>query len=255
MAKSYADWWIEFYGRDVDYYAREAKGDPFEDWDELVAVEAGAKGYLTSALFVGLAGGDQEVVSGLAKNAIAVGKRAIEEKRVSRSLNSVEWNRAICLAAMAMAEAFLTGKLDAEKMSRAVSDLEIACAEKRKERWDDINQAEHLQAVRLALLAEDFEAAARILRSKRSYKNFVDEHAFWSRLLEISPSGRPVRDGEFSKAFRRYFNKVRNPRYDSAGYTDEFLLRLELGLLCEKFLYAESDVLMNLALDRIRGEP
>ncbi|MBI1915555.1 MAG: hypothetical protein HYS12_12605 [Planctomycetes bacterium] len=126
--------------------------------------------------------------------------------------------------------------MDQAALLAASADYESACAGYPKRKWDDFQEAKYLEAVRLALLSSSAETAQRLLYRRRAFPWHVQEHRLLQAFQGALTAGVPRWDAGFLSCFDAYFDQVRDPGYKPVEWSRVPILRLELGLLRDKFL-------------------
>lgn len=97
----------------------------------------------------------------------------------------------------------------------------------------------YMQAVRAAMIACDLDYTGELLKAKRKLRwHYAEEHAFWTRLVQMYPE---VSDA-FDIEFEALFDRVRDPDFrDVEGsYPNCDMLALETGIIREMYIVRDS---------------
>jgi len=131
-------------------------------------------------------------------------------------------------------QAILGGPIDSGALLLAAGDMVKISVYSRdvEQHWDEYQESECLNAVRIALIVGDHSLADEFLHVNPSFKANAVEHQL---LRKLSASVFPG-DEVLLEAFDAHFDELRNPRYKPEASVDLDLARLEYGILRDKLI-------------------
>jgi hypothetical protein len=215
-----------------------ASWDPFGNWELNTRPEGTAEDDLLAALDLFYGQVDVDLARRFLGRCLEITQRTLAENKLQspRCVENAPENRGYLLRVQTYARAILGESWDETALLEASGAIEEACNGYPKRKWDDYQEARYLEAVRLALLSGNAESVQRLLQRRRAFRAHVEEHEFLKVLAAALTARVPVRDETFRIRFDAYFDQVRNPDYSPVEYSRVPILRLEMGLLRDKYL-------------------
>ena len=184
----YRSAWAALMSEHRDDYRELLEMDPFSNWERNAMPESTAErqlGYGLLMLYTDA--GEQDARSFLERSRDLV-QRAQDEKALEgpRSRKNFPKNRGRLLRAGAYARAVLDESWSPEELLNASRDLEEWCKGYSPRKWDSQAEANHLAAVRLALIGRDPARALSLLASRRFYEWHAEEAALLREIAHCS---------------------------------------------------------------------
>jgi hypothetical protein len=179
--------------------------------------------------------GDADLAQRFLERCLLIAERAFAEDKLQspRCRNSFPENRGQLLRVRAYAQAILGGLLEEADLLKASADYEQVTASYPKHKWDDLQEDTYMTVVRLALLASDRERVQRLLTRRRAFRWRPEEHDLWTSLLPLNETR--ARDEALEARFKMYFDRIRDPNFKPEGFMQRDFVRLELGMLWDKY--------------------
>jgi hypothetical protein len=230
--------------------AIEKKGGPFSTWVRLAFPEGPCQRYLGSAIYIAFADRSHEFFGKYINWAIDTSKRALEDPRfeISSESSSKGWMnsptfpgnlgevRAVYAISKAISEqSFIV----LEDLKKSASEISESALLNKGGYWnDEIIQGQYLYAVRLVMIAGDWDGARRLLSVKRKFDVL-------SRQFEVLlAASRAALEGQGESAdlklFEEYFKTIRRPDGKDQIYADGAWLdtcyRLEFALIRQRLI-------------------
>ena len=229
--------WQADYAMNHKSYSEILTWDPFRDWERSRAPESTVGNYFWLGLEVLCGEGDPEQARSLLEYCLRIADRTLAERKLESLLckDSFPENRGELLRVRAYAQGLLGGPLDEGALRQAAADFEGHTLRFPKHKWSDLQEAEYLATVRLALLGNDGEILARLFKRRRVMRWHAEEYA----LLRSLADG-PQRDSPLLANFDAYFDRIRDPKYKPEVYLRLKVLRPELAALRDKY-FVSSD--------------
>lgn len=235
---SYRAAWQAEYAKDRMGYDEILTWDPFANWESNSAPESLAERLCEHGLAILCGGGDPEQARRFLENCLRIAERTLAE----RKLESLPWckskfpkNRGELLRARTFAQALLGGSLNEAALRQAAADIEEFSHGFPKGKWDDLEEADYLGSVRLALLGGDPEMPARLFKRRRVIRWHAEEYALLKGLADSPQPPPPQPDLPLLVRFDAYFERIRDPKYKSEVYQQTDVLRPELAALRDKY--------------------
>ncbi len=228
--------------------------DPFEDWERNTAPDSAAERNLMAALEILYGRGDAELARRYLERCLRIGERALAEGvlHMERCKVHAPQNQGVLRRALAYARALLGTHLQAETLLAAEAPFEAACAGFTRRRWDTFDSEVYLSALRLALLADSADVVERLSRLRRPTRAHREQHELLTELAAAVSANERIQDKTYQTRFDTFFDLARHPEYDPAEYSDIRVLRLDLGLLRDKFLVSpDGEIDWQRAIDAI----
>lgn len=230
--------WVNHFQEQRGGYYEVAGWDPYGNWELNTRPDGRAEDNLLYALEVLFGRGDTDLARRFLERCLAISERTLAENKLQspRCLENYPENRGHLLRARTYARALLGEPLDEAALRQASAAIEEACADYPKRKWDDMQEARYLEAIRPALLSGSAEATQRLFRRRRAFSTHLEEFELLKVLVAALPDGLPVRDEGFRVRFDAFFDQVRAPDYDPEEFSRVAILRLETGLLRDKYM-------------------
>lgn len=234
---SYRPVWEKEYQANRGSFIQVAHWDPFKDWDLDTAPDKGVEYNLSDGLRILYGHGDADLARRFLEHCLAIAERTLAEDTLvsPRCRDRFPENRGILIRARTYARGLLGCPLEETALRKASADFEQACATFPKHKWDDFQENTYLAVVRLALVASDGARAQQLLTRRRRFRWFPEQDEIL-RGLASALLATSLPDDRFRAYFKAYFDQVRDPAFNPAVYTRVPLLRLELGILYDKYL-------------------
>jgi hypothetical protein len=211
--------------------------DPFKNWEINRSPEGSVEDDVLLSAKILFGNGRPALAKAFLEQGLKIAERIVKEIRLKSPLcaDTFPKNRASLFRSMAYARMMLGGALDERMLQQASADYEQWCATTIKsKKWDEMDEAWYLDSVRLALIGGDRARAKGLLEERRSFRWQREEAALLMGLA--SAPGVPLKDARLQERFEAFFDLVRNPHYKSEVFCESQVLRIELGMLRDKYL-------------------
>jgi hypothetical protein len=230
--------WVKRFQESREGYQDVVGWNPFDGWELDTAPESAAEDKLLDAVEILYGRGDADLAQRFLERGLEITERTLAEGKLLSPLcqDHAPQNQGDLLRARTYSLAMLGKPVDEASLLAASAAIEEACAKHPRGNWDDYEEAKYLSAVRLALLGGSAQTTQRLLQQRRAFRSHVEEHELLQALTTALSAGVPVRDEAFKSRFDAYFDQVRDPDYDPEEYSRVPILRLEIGLLRDKYL-------------------
>lgn len=236
-------YWVKRHEENSEFRTRDVRTDPFANWDRNTMPESQVEWDLERALDVYYANADESLARQYLNRCLRVAKRILDENKLVELDKGGEGlfpvKRGRTYRAQAYAQALLGRDVDRELLIRASKDYEDYCNGVGKSPWDSQAQCYYLNAVTLSLLADDRARARELLATKRSFKWHAEQFALYQELAQTTAEP-PIPDPALLERFNRFFNEVRDPKYDPKVFIEPGTLRFELGALRDKYFISSN---------------
>lgn len=216
--------------------------DIFEDWERHRGPESKAENQFINALDILFAGTDDVLAHKFLERCLAILDRAFKENKFESKLCAARFplNRGGGERLRAYAQALLGGKFSPSALITTSEDCEEHCNLYPPGHWDAQSQAYYLAAIRAALIAGDVDRAARLLKTKKSFKWHATEHGLLQRVATAAPQKQPIRDPKLFDDYDNFFDQIRDPASKPNVFTELHILRFELGVIRFKYFMSKS---------------
>lgn len=231
--KSFSAAWRANYLKDLDSFLTVVEWDLFEDWERNAMPDGTAERQLVCALEVSYGGDTRGLAVRFLQRAVSVVERTLREGKltVGYCQRGYPRNRGSLLRTRVYASGLLGAPLDIDGLRQAAMDYEAWAREFK--RWDSLEQAYHLGAVRMSLIAGDLDNARRLIATRKSLKWHEREAAL---LRCIAKGGEGIRaDTSCWAGFAAYFDEMRDPALKPTVFIESYILPFELGLIGDKY--------------------
>jgi hypothetical protein len=241
---SYREVWEKRFRTNREGFIQVATWDPFKDWELSTAPENRAEENLLDALEILYGHGDADLARRFLEHCLLIAERTLAEDKLRspRCKDNYPKNRGILIRARTYARAILGSPLEEVALLEASAEFERACAEYPKHKWDDYREETFLAAVRLAIIGGDGEQVKRLLRRRRLFRWHPEQDELLRALASSLQASSPQKDELFKARFKAYFDRVRDPNYNPQAFSRVPILRLELGILQDKYLFSSDRV-------------
>jgi len=239
MRRSVYEAWKNKLLPEKDGYREVLSWDPFRDWEINRMPESRSDSYLIFAHECSYASLEQPADEFL-RQALTICGRIEEENKLAtpRFENRYPFNKGVLLRAKAYCSGILPAACEIVKeLLEASSCFETWCVEVLKGLWDDQVQSYYLGAVRMALIAGDVKRAQELLKKKKRFSGHSEQHHLLQELAERDQSFKE--DKVLFEEFESFFDTVRDPHYKPQVFSETAILRLEIGLLWDKYVTSD----------------
>lgn len=246
----------------------ENKGGPFSTWERLAFPEWPCQQHFEDAIYISFADPSHEFSKKYLSWAIDTSKRALEDPRftISAENSSKGWmnkpafpgNVGMVRAIHALSVAvFNQSAVDADELKKSSSEIATSALFHKGKSWsDDAVQRRYLYAVRLAMIAGDWEGANHLLAVKRKFDALTKQFEILVAALRFAVGGKSEQAS--LELFEEHFQAIRRPggkdliRVDAASPENSY--RLELSLIRQRLMQAHSFPDWKLIFESINRE-
>lgn len=232
----------------------ERNGGPFANWERLSFPEGPCQRYFGSAVYVALLDRNHPVSRQYLEWAMATAQRALEDERfaISSENSSKGWMnrpdfpgnmgevRAIHALSVSL---FQDAAIDLDALQKSSHEIEQSALLSRGKNWSDrIVQGRYLYAVRLSMIAGDWETASRMLGIKRKFDILSQQFEILEVVVKeyLAGNGGGKVSPDAVGAFESYFQTVRIPAgkelLNAHSAWPANCYRLELSLIRQRIL-------------------
>jgi hypothetical protein len=233
---SYREAWGKEMEKDHSDYEEILRWDRYKNWEINRSPEGTAKDELLDGVSILFGNGPPALAKAFLERSLHIAERIVKENRLQSPLciSTFPENRGVLLRSMAYARLMLGGRLDELMVLQASADFEQWCEPRmKKSKWHDLEETEYLVAVRQALIGGDEARARSLLEKRRSFR----WHAVQAALLKglSAGAGVPLTGAPLQERFEDFFDVVRDPHFKPEVYSEPAVLRLDMGLLHDKY--------------------
>jgi len=247
----YKERWIEKY-RQAESDLRELlTWDPFEDWEKDTMPESGVGDQIFYGLRVLYASAAPELAAAYLERGLQIAERTVKEDKCRKGRAADGWpqNHGLLLRNRGYLEVLQGRPLDTQALVQAAREMWSWHVENttRKSDWEDVGEAEQLQALHLALIAGD-EALVRELMEPRKwpFDCHQEEHALLKALAQavfVERRPTPLKDVALRERFECFFDVARDPDSKRVYSVTNVLFMLELGAIRDKYFISSDGVI------------